>query len=446
MSVRDVEQPAEKASTSDSCSLVVRGVRGLGSLLGPAAIALGATASPAIAGPGDHIRAGDAVFAPGIDIGGEYRTNIYRAESDVTGGANLRFAPKATFSVGGEDHEFRFGGEWELRKFLFVEEVAGSTLSNAERVSSLDRINDFGVNANTSLFKREVIGLELSESLNMRNYSTDAEYSEAPFTTQLRNNVGGGLRISPGPALNITPGGSWSYTQYRVPQRPGIDDRVLNSRNAYGPSLAAKWSFLPRTAVYANASYMVNSWVSGPVQEAAGNLFEVPSSQFVRSMAGIDGRFTNKLFLDAGIGYGVGIYESGVNLSGLDGLLAKVQGRYQIIDGGEERAGTAFTLGYEKTFRDSFFTSYNAINRIYTGVGAGVGNFQPSVNYEIRFEDYQGAVTRQDIVNRLSVNATYQIQNWATIVPGVSWQQRASNQTTVEYDDVNIHLLANFTY
>ncbi len=410
------------------------------------AVALGALSSSALAAPGDHIRAGDATFSPGLDFGGEYRTNLYRAEADPTGGANLRIAPRATFSVGGEDHEFSFGGVWELRKFLFVDEVAGSTLTSAERVSSLDRFNDFGLNTSTTLFKREVVGLELSDSLNLRNNSTDAEFSEAPFTTQLRNSLTGGLRISPGPALSIVPGGKWSYDQYRVPSRPGDEDRVLNSRNAYGPTLGAKWSFLPRTAVYANADYTVNSWTAGPVQESSGGLFEAPGSQFIRAMTGIDGRFTNKLFLNIGAGYGVGLYESGNNISGLDGLLAKVQGRYQIVEGTEDQAGTSITLGYEKTFRDSFFTNSVAINRGYTGLGVGIGNFVPSVQYEVRAEDYDGAIARNDIVNKLSLNAGYRIQNWASITPGVSWQQRASNQDNVEYDDVNIRLLANFTY
>jgi hypothetical protein len=198
--------------------------------------------------------------------------------------------------------------------------------------------------------------------------------------------------------------------------------------------------------VYANADYTVNSWQAGPVQESADGLFEAPGSQFIRSMAGIDGRFTNKLFLNVGAGYGVGLYESGNNLSGLDGLLAKVQGRYQIVESTEDQPGTAFTLGYEKTFRDSFFTNSVAINRVYTGLGVGIGNFQPAVRYELRAEGYDGAIARNDIVNQLSVDAAYRIQSWAAITPGVAWQQRASNQDNVEYDDVNIRLMANFTY
>jgi len=432
--------PQDRALASTLVRRVAH-VVGLGLAVGTAAMAPTADAAP-----GDHIRAGDATFVPGIDLGGEYRTNLYRAEDSATGGANLRIAPKANLSVGGEDHDFSFGGIWELRKFLFVQEVEGSTLTSAERVSSLDRFNDFGLNAGANLFKREVVGLVLSDSLNLRNNSTDAEFSEAPFTTQLRNSLNGGLRISPGPALNITPGGRWTYDQYRVPLQPGATDRVLNSRNTYGPTLGAKWSFLPRTAMYVNTSYMINSWTAGPVQEAADGLFESPNSQFVRAMAGVDGRFTNKLFLDVGAGYGVGLYETGANVSGLDGLLAKIQGRYQIVEGGQGQPGTSLTLGYEKTFRDSFFTNGVAINRVYSGLGVGLGNFQPNVRYELRFEGYDGAIERNDIVNQLSVNAGYRIKNWASITPGVAWQQRASNQNNVEYDDVRIGLNANFTY
>jgi hypothetical protein len=406
----------------------------------------GATSADALAGPGDHIRAGDAVLTPSIDIGGEYRTNLYRSEADPTAGANVLVSPGLDFKVGGEDHEFTFGGVWELRKFLFVQDVGVSPLSPAEQAAALDRFNDFGVNVGTSLFQREVVGLILTDALTMRNNSTDAEFSETPFTTQLRNSLNTGVRINPGPALGITPGGRWSYDQYRAPAREVGDERVLNSRNSYGATLDMNWSFLPRTSIYANANYMVNSWTAGPVQESVGGLSGSPNSQFTRAMAGVDGRFTNRLSLNLGAGYGVGIYETGANLTGLDGLLAKAQARVQFSEGSAGRAGSAWTLGYEKTFRDSFFTNGVAVNRGYSGLALSVGNFAPSVQYEIRSEGYDGEVSRNDIVNQLTVDAGYRVQNWASITPGVAWQQRASNQANVEYDDVRVMLRANFIY
>ena len=409
----------------------------------PLILALG-LAGPALAGPGDHIRAGDATLVPSLDLGGEYRTNLYRSEADPTGGANLRIAPQASVTAAGEDHAFKASGIWELRKFLFVQTEPGDTLSGAERVASLDRFNDFGLSAGASLFKRDSVGFELSDNLNMRNNSTDAEFAETPFTTQLRNNLSGALRIAPGPALNLTPGALWSFNQYRVPGDVG--ERLLNTRHTYGPTLGAAWAFLPRTSLVFDARYMMNRWQDGPIAEDAGNAISVPDSEFITSMVGLEGRFTERLFLNLGAGYGVGLYDEGVNAAGLDGLLLRAEGRYQLREASEGNPGTSWTLGYDKQFRDSFFTNYIAVNRLYTGVSAGVGNFQPAIRYEMRFEGYEGAVVRQDIVNIFNADLTYRLQEWASVTPGVAWQQRASNVDNVEYDDVNIHLRATFTY
>ncbi len=55
-------------------------------------------------------------------------------------------------------------------------------------------------------------------------------------------------------------------------------------------------------------------------------------------------------------------------------------------------------------------------------------------------------MVRNDVVNRVTADFAYRLKNWASVTPGVYWQQRASNVDNVEYDDVNIHLLGTFTY
>lgn len=406
--------------------------------------------SVASAAPGDHIRAGDAELVPSIRLGTEYRTNVYRTEVEPVGGANLLLSPGATLAVGGDDHSFKMGGSWELRKFLFVQEnEATSGLTAGERASRFDRYSDFGVSAGADLFRREVVGLTLSDSINLRNNSTDAQFAEAPFTSQFRNTLAGGLPIRPGPALSITPGASWSFDQYLVPRDESFDSRVLSNRHAYGPNLNAKWAFLPRTSVFASASYRVNSWGAGPLGEDLGAALTIgsPDSQFIRTMAGIDGRFTERLFLNLGVGYGVGLYEAGINAAGLDGLLLSAQARYQFIQGEGDEGGASWNLGYQKEFRDNFFTNYVAVNRIYTGVSGKVQDFRPSLRYELRFEGYEGDLNaRQDLVNRLNADIGYAVSNWAVITPGAYWQQRASSDDSVEYDDWNVHLFGTFTY
>ena len=77
-------------------------------------------ATGALAAPGDHIRAGDVELVPDIDLGGEFRTNVYRSEVDAVPAANFRIAPGLLVAAEGDDHDFRLGGEWVLRKYFFV--------------------------------------------------------------------------------------------------------------------------------------------------------------------------------------------------------------------------------------------------------------------------------------------------------------------------------------
>jgi len=414
-------------------------------------LSLGAlSAGTASAAPGDHIRAGDAELVPSIQVGGEYRTNLYRTETDPIGGANLRVAPGANLTVGSDDHSFRAGGQWEIRKFLFAQEGTGAEadLTPAQRAARFDRFSDFGLTAGADLFRREVVGFQLAESIDFRNNSTDAQFAEAPFTSQFRNQLSGGVPVRPGPALAITPGAVWTYDQYLAPRQEAFDTRVLNNRQSYGPTLSAKWAFLPRTSLYANTSYMFNRWTEGEVGEAvADTVFNTPDNQMIRFMAGLDGRFTERIFLNIGAGYGVGLYETGANATGLDGLLLAAQGRYQIIQGEGDRGGAAWSLGYTKEFRDNFFANYVSINRIYTGLSGAVGDFRPTLQYELRIEGYEGtAQARDDLVNRVTADVGYALSDWATLTPGAYWQQRASSVDNVEYDDWNIHLFGTFTY
>jgi len=404
----------------------------------------------ASAAPGDHIRAGDAELVPSLQLGAEYRTNLYRAEADPIGGANLRIAPGANLTVGSDDHSFRAGGQWEIRKFLFAQagDGAEADLPAGQRAARFDRFSDFGLSAGTDLFKREVVGFTLADNIAFRNNSTDAQFSEAPFTSQFRNTLQGGLPIRPGAALAVTPGGMWSFDQYLAPRQEGADSRVLNYRHSYGPTLGAKWAFLPRTAVYANTSYIMNQWTEGPVGEAVSDtVFSTPNNQMIRFMGGIDGRFTERIFLNLGVGYGAGLYDVGDNVSGLDGLLLSVQGRYQVVQGEGDEGGAAWSLGYSKEFRDNFFANYVTINRIFTGLTGKVGDLRPALKYELRIEGYEGnAQARDDLVNRVTADVGYAFAEWATLTPGVYWQQRASSIDVVEYDDWNIHLFATFTY
>ena len=399
----------------------------------------------AIAAPGDHIRAGDAVLKPSVDLGMEYRTNVYRSETEGTAGANVRLSPGLDVDVDNPMNQFKLGGDWELRKFFFVADD-GTGKTTGERIASLDQYNQFGLNAILDALKQEPVGLQVRNTTSVRNNLTDAALAASPFNTRIRNNLGGGLRISPGPALSIVPGANSVFDDFRT--AGAGDDRRYNQRSTYGPKLDSRWDFFPRTALIFNASYMINDWGENVITNGVdptlnGGRIETPNSRHVKVDTGLSGRFSTKLFLDAMFGYGVALYDGGdtsLNLSGLQGVRTSLQLRYTMSEAAQA------SIGYKRDFTDSFFTNYVAYNNVFGMLQGNLSGFRPSAKYSIRTEDYEGLDERQDILMRFDLNMAYDIQEWAAINSGFGWQQRASTVDTVEYDDFQVRLFGTFKY
>jgi hypothetical protein len=411
------------------------------------------------AAPGDHIQVGNkGELVPSVDLGMEYRTNVYRTEVAPTGGANMRLAPGIDLMSSTDQNDFSLGGQWELRKFLFVGADEETGLTQQERVANLDRYNDFRFDARADTLKDQVVGFRLSDRIALKNNSVDAEYADAPFSTQFRNQLDGGLRVSPGPALSLVLGGGWAYDDFLLPAGEG-EDRQFNTRQTYGPSLKAKWDFLPRTGLLFDFEYMMHRWAETAVVTGAdgaesefGDAIAVPNSDHIKTELGIQGRFTERLSLVVVAGYGLANYDAdgsgavadlgdiAASVEGADGILASVNGQYLMGQ------STFWSFGYSRDFMDSFFTNYSAYNFLHTSLRGKYGDVVPSARYSARFENYNGEVVRSDLLSKVELDLGYEIRSYASISGGVWWQQRASNQDNVEYDDFNIHLMGTFAY
>ena len=276
-----------------------------------------ASSAPALGAPGDHIRAGEVTLIPSIAAGLQYHTNVYRSELASTPAASFGLTPGGSAAAAGDDHQFSASAEWTLDKYLFVgDNGLESTLSSGDRVKNLDRFDQFHVGGGADLFKLNRVGLRLADDMNQRNWVMDSPSANVPYTSQFRNELVAGLRVNPGPALELVPGFEWTYDLYRKAdptEDKGEGDRKLNNRQAFGPKLDAKWAFLPRTALVAHVTYEHSDWnhntiPGGTADSEVGTQLDVPNSDFVRMLAGIDGRFTEKLFLQGFVGYGFGIF------------------------------------------------------------------------------------------------------------------------------------------
>ncbi len=394
------------------------------------------------AAPGDHIRAGDFVITPDLDLGFEYRSNAFRADTNPQSTGAFRVAPGLSITAETPQVVFGLNAEYGLRKFLFLTNPDGALSSDeiSRQITRLDRFNEFDVGANIHALRDRQVSFKLSDNILLRNNPNDSvPDADDPYATQLRNSLRGTVPIRPGPALTIEPSGFWNYATFFVPS--SLDQReAFNTRNSYGPQLDVAYNFLPRTAFVFQGQFVWNSWVDN--NPTIGSLsFPTPNSRQLRLQVGIQGRITERLRIITRAGYGYAWYDAGANLPALDGLLLALQGDYDVTEQHK------VSLGYRKNFVDSFFTNSAGHNTIYARWQGAYGKRVTSrLEYALRFENYTGAVERNDIVNQLNLGISVKAQEWVAINLNGGWLGRTSTADEVEYNDVRALLGATFQY
>jgi hypothetical protein len=409
-----------------------------------------ATESVARAEPGEHIRAGEAVITPKISVGLEQNTNVYRAESATMGGTNLRVAPGLEIGAEGPELDFTFHGEYELYTFL------------QPQLANLNRFNDFSVGANVNALKESKVGFRLKDEVGLRNYPAESEFAQRPYETQFRNVLEGGVVARPGTALEFIGTGNWTFEDYQVTSAGQLTgERSFNRKSGFGPALQVNYKFFPRTMFRLDVMYQMNRWEDNLIEAIAtdgsgdiGAELAVPDSNMLRIMAGMNGRISERLVLAAMAGYGSGSFleesvgvpctdvDCGQDIEGLGHLLVDTQFRY------EPSKDDRFVLGYQRNFRDVFFTNFvqydYGFGRLETRLSKHFG-----LTGELggRSEGYRGEIARNDLFLVGKGDVAYYTRNdWLSFQSGLWWTQRASDDDDVEYDNFNIHLLANITY
>lgn len=399
--------------------------------------------------PGDHIRAGDVTIIPSLDLGLSYRTNPLRVEADPVDGVAFDLSPRVEMSVDTSEVDFKLGGEYNLTKYF------------SERLVKLDRFNQFDVDASAELLKEQALGFRVSDAIGFRSNTSGA--LTGSYHSQFRNRLNGAVVVRPGATLDFSLGGFYNIDNYFVPTRDGQTERSYNYRDSYGPTWAATWAFFPRTAFVYEGSYDISRWganciATGNANQPLGATLAKPDSNSLKMQGGLRGRVTERLTVTATGGYGVGQYdESSVascgsinealyaqDVSGIDHLLVTAQIQYEF------GVGQRVRLGYRKDFLDSWFTNYTAFNELYGELDGRVGSrLGMAAGARMRFEDHYGQETRTDIRLQANGDLTYFFQDYASLTTGVSWIQRATTaaqDASLEYDDVNVHLLGTFTY
>jgi hypothetical protein len=400
--------------------------------------------------PGDHIRAGEATIIPSVELGIEHTTNAYRAESDVRGGTDVLVTPSVEILAEGGDIEFSLDGAWELRKYF------------QSRLSNLDRFTDFHIGADLLLLKQQAVSFRLNEDAALKNREVTRPFAGSAYNTQFRNRFDGALVVNAGPVLRFDLGGFWGYDDFLVQDFTTQGLRPFNFRNAFGPTVDAEWAFLPRTAVVADFEYGFYRWnehwvPTSNAQSELGSFIGLPDSRAWKTRLGLRGRMTERLVLLLQLGYGQAGYDEqtviddggggedpdaiATDLRGFTGLLFTGQVTWAMAP--EERV----VLRFERDFNDSWFTNYVAYNEISAYWDDRIGNRTGThLGALVRFEDYEGEVSRDDLLLRGDAELSYFLRDWARLSVGVQVDQRASTAAGVDFTDFNAHFSALFTY
>ena len=411
-----------------------------------------AAPAPAMADPGDHIRAGDdAVFTPKILLGLEYNTNAYRAESQVRGAVNLMVSPGLDLMVETKDLTFSLGGAYEIRSFF-------------GQSRNLSKYDAFHLNADLRAFPEGQLGLRLREGLALTNIALEEPNSPDPFQTELRSTTDGQIVIAPAKTLAILPGARFGYYNVKATQYGNdIASRQFNDQIFYGPRLDAEWKFFPRTALVLAGSYEIHDWTLNAIlaPDATGTFgttITVPDNKQLRLSGGLRGRLTRHAVVQVQAGYASGNFSEksvadagfgaddpnasyAIDLKGAQKLTVDSQIRYEFSK------DTRVTLGYQRDFREAYFTNFTQYDY---GFGRFDGLFAKRVGVVAelgsRLERYRGLINRNDTMVVARGDLTWNFQEWASLTGGVTYTQRLSTDPLVNFANLNAHVLTSVSY
>ncbi len=421
----------------------------------------------ALAQPGDHVRLGEAELVPELVVGSHFRTNAYLQEADERSAFALLLQPSAELELDGRDLKLNLGAGYKARKYL------GADLSN------LDRWRDGNFDLGLRVLPHSMLGFNLDENLSSTSRESEAWYSESALISHLKNDVAGQLAFHPGGALEVLAGGHFTFEDYDVPPDTNIEMNAdYNSRLAYGPGGRFKWRFFPRTALLLESSMDWFKWnnnlvniqpEAGQTTTEFGSYLGIPDGTLFKVGGGLRGRFTERIAIGLVAGYNNAVYDENTvvedaanepnaseygddnpatqgfdaDADGLDKLMASVHLEYDFSE--THKA----VLGYDRALHDSYFTNFVLHNYVFLRYNILLGTrLGLAAEGGYRLESFRGEVARADHVLRARGDLTYAASEWLAVGGGLWWSRRASSEgiAAIEYDDINVHLQATFTY
>lgn len=453
---------------------------------------MAAWSAEAAADPGDHIKVAGGELTPSVSLMTTWRSNNYLTPGAAFSsedryraipGFSLQVSPALKLKTRSRYLHVDAGAIYDARKYF------------SEELSNLDRFKNVNLGLGTVILPESVVGAKIGSTYRITGRETEAVNSDDAYLQQTMSRTQASLTVRPGSSMEIDVGGIFDIKDIDTPQPvDGNQQYSLNSSAGYGVLGTLSWKFFPKTALVASFERSTFSWdnntnvlydrADGPVDtsrypgvlpfviesDGKGVLY-VPDGKLLHADGGIRGRFTDKLIIGAVLGFTRIIYDDALDGSfnkedratGCDvpkrgtqaaveddlvGFPCTLTGNFEV--GYDITKDQRVTLGYLREHQDVFFTNYVTMNRTYLNYAGKVANrLQPAVGFEYNEQSYQGQVQRTDGWFRLRADLTWKAVPWMDLTGGTWYTGRRSiggDFPEVEYDDVNIHMGAVFSY
>lgn len=375
-----------------------------------AAIAWGEAAPNPYAPNG--IKIGDGRLHPFFDFEGRYDSAAgFFNTGQLAGDIALRFRPGVRFELQNDNTAVNFNGNAEYVMFT------GLLFSGARDASRFQT----DVALDTAFNKLGAVEFQLGDNL------TRSDRTNSPGLTvgviSLYNNAHVAVPIHPGGrAIEITPKFAWGVEFFEpllgTPAGCAATDPLcqasqvsqLNYSNL-SPGLAARWRFLPKTAVVFDSGVDLRTYFSGTVGK--------PATVFHAS-AGLSGLVTSKISVLATLGY-AGEYQG----TGLNTLIAQADLGFLPTE------GTSIHLGYMRSVSPAPVFGAYGDDRGYLDAKALV--FQRltlGANVAFDYLTYYGTSGRKDTLLTGGVSTAFAFTSWLSAGAGYNLQLRGTNSAS----------------
>jgi hypothetical protein len=304
---------------------------------------------------GHGIRVGDLELHPGIGAEAGYYTNPFYSE-DPAPSAAFRISPHLFLSTLGAERAGVDEGTYRPGWVRFSGGLSGVYQHYFEAVAR-DVLNT-DLNLDFTLAPERPVGFRITEILSRSALPFSDSNLPASDTTTRRPNFTHYTETAAAQLLFQSSGG---ILKTALGYRFGyawFDDRgfQVNDNMLHTGTLTTSWEFLPKTALFYDASFTHQNYLNADKPEFANSsLTRLVDNNQLSTRIGLNGAITSRIGATIAAGYAAGFYGG----NDYEGLIGSVEGRFVPSE------MTELALVADRNFLPSYQGNFQERNRIY---------------------------------------------------------------------------------